>query len=619
MAAVNQVQKEMPQNLRTKLALAVRSIQWSYGIFWSISSTQPGALEWCEGYYNGDIKTRKTVQAGEVNMDQLGLQRSDQLRELYESLSHGETKPQAKRPTAALSPEDLTDAEWFFLVCMSFVFNTDQGLPGRTLAKNKTIWLCNAHRADTKVFSRSLLAKSASVQTIVCFPHLGGVVELGTTELVSEDPNLIRDINSFLESPSVTVSKIPNHVFNSNAHMPEDGLDQILDDPYVEICSPNNSSDEFADNLLREESNLVGVDGEASQMQNWPVMDDAVSNCLNNSVSSSDCISQTQGEPEMMIPLSDEKKETKRRMRDNQECNQQKVSYNQGTDVHYHSVLSSLLKSSYQLILGPYIGDGNRESSFICWRKDGIPGSRIPQRGTPQKLLKKVLFEVARMHENSRAESGKTNGTNSKQQVEEIDRNHVLSERKRREKINERFIVLGSLIPSGGKVDKVSILDHTIEYLRELERKVEELGSYKEAMERESTAHSKSQDAIERTSDNYGHDTSKKPATNKRKASDKGKVGPENSKARLRDASTDNVAVSVSDKEVLIEIRCSGKEHVLLEVMETLSKIRLETQTIQSSTTDGTLTITVNAKCKGLKSPSAVVIRQALQKTIRKN
>lgn len=250
----------------------------------------------------------------------------------------------------------------------------------------------------------------------------------------------------------MTVSKIPNHVFNSNAHMPEDGLDQILDDPYVEICSPNNSSDEFADNLLREESNLVGVDGEASQMQNWPVMDDAVSNCLNNSVSSSDCISQTHGEPETMVPLSDGKKETKRHMRDNQECNQQKASYNQGNDVHYHGVLSNLLKSSHQLILGPYIGDGNRESSFICWRKDGIPGSRVPQRGTPQKLLKKVLFEVARMHENSRAESGKTNGTDSKQQVEEIDRNHVLSERKRREKINERFMVLGSLIPSGGKV-----------------------------------------------------------------------------------------------------------------------------------------------------------------------
>ncbi|KAL0312584.1 UNVERIFIED_CONTAM: Transcription factor EGL1 [Sesamum radiatum] len=161
-----QIPEEVPQNLRKRLALAVRTIQWSYAIFWSISSRQPGVLQWGDGYYNGDIKTRKTVQAAEVNADQLGLQRSDQLRELYESLSLGETSPQAKRPTAALSPEDLTDAEWYFLVCMSFVFNVDQGLPGRTLAKNQTIWLCNAHRADTKVFSRSLLAKASARFTL---------------------------------------------------------------------------------------------------------------------------------------------------------------------------------------------------------------------------------------------------------------------------------------------------------------------------------------------------------------------------------------------------------------------------------------------------------------------
>lgn len=84
-------------------------------------------LEWGEGYYNGDIKTRKTIQAGELSVDQLGLQRSEQLRELYESLSAAESNPQAKRPSAALSPEDLTDTEWYFLVCMSFVFNIGQG------------------------------------------------------------------------------------------------------------------------------------------------------------------------------------------------------------------------------------------------------------------------------------------------------------------------------------------------------------------------------------------------------------------------------------------------------------------------------------------------------------
>ena len=71
----------------------------------------------------------KTVQTTELKADKIGLQRSEQLRELYMSLLEDETdqQQQAKRPSAALSPEDLTDAEWYYLVCMSFVFNPGQG------------------------------------------------------------------------------------------------------------------------------------------------------------------------------------------------------------------------------------------------------------------------------------------------------------------------------------------------------------------------------------------------------------------------------------------------------------------------------------------------------------
>ncbi|KAL0331270.1 UNVERIFIED_CONTAM: Transcription factor GLABRA 3 [Sesamum angustifolium] len=543
-------------------------------------------LEWGDGYYNGDIKTRKTVQAAEVNADQLGLQRSDQLRELYESLSLGETSPQAKRPTAALSPEDLTDAEWYFL-------------------------------------------------TIVCFPHLGGVVELGTTELVAEDLDLIQHIKtSFLESPSVSVPvpNITNHLSNnivSNndlncevpdcANMPEDGLDQFLDCPDMDNCSPNDCSNDFADNLLREESNLVEVvDGE----QSWPFMDDAISNCLNNSMNSSDCVSQTYEDPETPFPLSDGKKEMNSCMHETQECNQNNTSSLQGNDVHYQTVLSNLLKSSHQLILGPYFGKGSRGSSFVSWRKDGSSGAPVPQSGTtPQRLLKKVLLEVAKMHENCLLESVKNNG-NSKPEVEEVDRNHVLSERKRREKINERFTILGSLVPSGGKVDKVSILDHTIEYLRELERRVEELESHKEAAELGSSTQSKPLDAIERTSDNYGpskNGSTKKPSINKRKASEMEKRGGESTRSRLRDSSTDNITITIADNDVSIEMRCSWRECVLLEVMEAISKLHLDTQSVQSSIDNGILSMTIKAKCKGLKTASASVIRQALQRVVRKN
>lgn len=95
----------------------------------------PRVLEWGDGYYNGDIKTRKTMQAMELTPDKIGLQRSKQLRELYESLLKGESELAYKRPSAALSPEDLTDAEWYYLVCMSFVFSSGQGYYSLLLIK----------------------------------------------------------------------------------------------------------------------------------------------------------------------------------------------------------------------------------------------------------------------------------------------------------------------------------------------------------------------------------------------------------------------------------------------------------------------------------------------------
>ncbi|XLT05973.1 hypothetical protein HN51_044722 [Arachis hypogaea] len=63
----------------------------------------------------------ETLRQGvELNFDQIGLQRSEQLRELYKSLKAVEASPQTKRRSAALSPEDLTDTEWYYLVRMSF-------------------------------------------------------------------------------------------------------------------------------------------------------------------------------------------------------------------------------------------------------------------------------------------------------------------------------------------------------------------------------------------------------------------------------------------------------------------------------------------------------------------
>ncbi|XP_059661797.1 transcription factor EGL1-like isoform X1 [Cornus florida] len=623
-----QNQDGLSENLKKQLAIAVRSIQWSYAIFWSISSRQPGVLEWGDGYYNGDIKTRKTVQAVEFNADQLGLQRSEQLKELYESLSVAETNPQARRPSAALSPEDLTDTEWYYLVCMSFVFNIGQGLPGRTLANGQPIWLCNAHCADSKVFSRSLLAKSASIQTVVCFPFLGGVVELGVTELVLEDPTLIQHIKTtFLENPYPTVPKISNYASENtrtdkdlvlpklNHNKLDTNLDPAVECREVNLCAPNNTSSGFLPNQQTEESVMVeGLNGGVSQVQSWQFMDDEVSNCVQNSSNSSDSISQTFVTPEKDSCLLDL-----------QECNHTKLTSLDlpNDDIHYHSVVSSLLKSSHQLVLGPYFQKCHKESSFIDWKK-GPVGIRKHRSGTPQRVLKKVLFEVARMHGGRLIESRQDNSREDglwRPQVDEIGTTNLFSGRRRRENINERYSVLGSLIPSTSKVDKVSILDGTIEYLKELERRVDDLECCREVTDLDAMTRKKPQDTTERTSDNYGNSTGigKRPSINKRKACDIDGGEPEINLVQLKDSSTDNVTVKMTEKDVLIEIRCPWRECLLLEIMDAISNFHLDSHSVQSSNVDGILSLNIKSKFKGSTVASTGMIIQALQRVICMN
>ncbi|KAI4325897.1 hypothetical protein MLD38_031261 [Melastoma candidum] len=272
---------DAPSNLRKRLAVAVRSIQWSYAIFWSLPPTQQGVLEWRDGYYNGDIKTRKSVQAGELKLDKIGLKRSEQLRELYKSLLEGEPDPLTKRPSDSLQRISLTRSGI-------------TSLPGRALANNQTIWLSNFQHADSKVFSRSLLAK-----TVLSFPYLGGVIELGVTDLVPEDPSLLQHIKlsllDFAKAPCFEESsqnkeddyedpicmkadmKMVDTLVLNNLHLPSEkvGSDHegrsCLDEKDSDMDSPDDCSNGCDHNHQTEDSFMADhPNGEgASQVQSW--------------------------------------------------------------------------------------------------------------------------------------------------------------------------------------------------------------------------------------------------------------------------------------------------------------------------------------------------------------
>nr|CAD1828232.1 unnamed protein product [Ananas comosus var. bracteatus] len=52
---------------------------------------------------------------------------------------------------------------------------------------------------------------------------------------------------------------------------------------------------------------------------------------------------------------------------------------------------------------------------------------------------------------------------------------HIVAERKRREKLNQRFIELSAAIPGLKKMDKASILEDAVKYVKELSEKVKTL------------------------------------------------------------------------------------------------------------------------------------------------
>jgi len=68
---------------------------------------------------------------------------------------------------------------------------------------------------------------------------------------------------------------------------------------------------------------------------------------------------------------------------------------------------------------------------------------------------KKVLFVVPRMHVGGLLDSPEDNGIKDvvwRPEADEIGMNHALTERRRRGKVNERFFILKSMVPSISKV-----------------------------------------------------------------------------------------------------------------------------------------------------------------------
>ncbi|XP_045833506.1 basic helix-loop-helix protein A-like [Trifolium pratense] len=645
--------------LQNMLQAAVQSVQWTYSLFWQLCPQQM-ILVWGDGYYNGAIKTRKTVQPMEVSAEEASLQRSQQLRELYESLSAGETNPPTRRPCASLSPEDLTESEWFYLMCVSFSFPPGVGLPGKAYTRRQHVWLTGANEVDSKTFSRAILAKSANIQTVVCIPVLDGVVEFGTVEKIQEDLNFIKHVKSFfVDNHSMPPKPALSEHSTSNPTSSTDHIPIIMytvaDPPMTNPNQDDMDEDEEEEEEDDEEEDEVesGSDNEIggrnrratsmtpivepSELMQIEMPDDIRVGSPNDGSNNLDSdfhllAVSNQGNPSGQVDSY--KTMSTRRWGPIEDSVQVQPPSSvlhhpledlTQEDTHYSQTVSTILQNqSTRWINSPSINyiTYSTQSSFTNWTNHNFH-ALPPDSNTSQWLLKYILFTVPFLHTKNHDEtSPQTNdtsgGLNNDPSArlrgkggpqDELSANHVLAERRRREKLNERFIILRSLVPFVTKMDKASILGDTIEYLKQLRRKIQDLETRNRQIE----------------SERSGGTVLVGPTEKKKVRIVEGCSGANRAKAVevVEKEVVASVQVSIIESDALLEIECLHREGLLLDVMQMLRELRIEVIGVQSSLNNGVFVAELRAKVKeneaNGKKVSIVEVKRALNQLIPHN
>ncbi|KAJ7944590.1 Transcription factor bHLH18 [Quillaja saponaria] len=131
---------------------------------------------------------------------------------------------------------------------------------------------------------------------------------------------------------------------------------------------------------------------------------------------------------------------------------------------------------------------------------------------------------------------------------------HVMAERKRREKLNQRFIALSAIVPGLKKMDKASVLGDAIKYVKQLQERVNSLEEKVAKKTVESVVF------VKRSILSADDDTS---------SSD------ENFDSRSNQLPLPEIEVRLSDKNVLIRVHCEKQIGCVTKILSQIEKLHL--------------------------------------------
>ncbi|CAA7043016.1 unnamed protein product [Microthlaspi erraticum] len=425
----------LQQRLQALIECARES--WTYAVFWQLSydfaageddgggnSSNTPLLAWGDGYYKGEeekpMKKKPTpISAAEQE------HRKRVVRELNSLISGGGGGTVNGGDEAG--DEEVTDTEWFFLVSMTQSFINGSGLPGQAFSNSQTIWLSGSNALAGSSCERARQGQVYGLETMVCIPTENGVVELGSSEIIHQNSDLMDKVNSFFNPSNGGGGESGTWAFNLNPDQGENDPAMWINEPGIESGTVAPAINTGNDSTCNSDSHPIS---KLSSVEN-PKISPAEERDLNFSSSGFNNHPMKNGFSGQSRLIEEEKR----------------------SPVSFTSVLPRPAKS----------GDSNHSDLEASVAKEA-ESNRKAVVVEPEKKPRKRGRKPA----NGREEP----------------LNHVEAERQRREKLNQRFYSLRAVVPNVSKMDKASLLGDAISYINELKSKLLKAESDKEELQK---------------------------------------------------------------------------------------------------------------------------------------
>ncbi|XP_074375160.1 transcription factor bHLH25-like [Apium graveolens] len=178
---------------------------------------------------------------------------------------------------------------------------------------------------------------------------------------------------------------------------------------------------------------------------------------------------------------------------------------------------------------------------------------------------------------------------------------HVIAERKRRERLTERFIALSAIVPGLKKLDKASVLGDAVKYLKQLQQRVDLLEEQ-----------IKKKKKLEEPSIVSQNDSSKLPAASE------GYSSCDDNSGNYTNKTAAEIEARILDKNVLIRIHCKKQKGFVSKILSEIEKLHL---TVISSNVlpfgDHAMDITIISQMEAQCSMTVEGLVRKLQSALR--